>query len=112
MMFQVGDDGVVSSVNEEDLIYVDKNELDKFVESYHKLEKENEQLKKELHKLKVVNEMLSMDFSNSEHELLRENEQLKQRINSRLHFYRELYDSTKDIIAKRVVEDLEDILKE
>ena len=45
MMFQVGDDGVVSSVNEEDLIYVDKNELDQFVESYHKLEKENEQLK-------------------------------------------------------------------
>ena len=45
MMFQVGDDGVVSSVNEEDLIYVDKNELDEFIESYHKLEKENEQLK-------------------------------------------------------------------
>lgn len=44
-------------------------------------------------------------------ELFDENEQLKQRINSRLHFYRELYDSTKDIIAKRVVEDLEDILK-
>ena len=45
MMFQVGDDGVVSSINEEDLIYVDKNELDELVESYHKLEKENEQLK-------------------------------------------------------------------
>lgn len=46
MMFQVGDDGVVSSVNEEDLIYVDKNELEQFVDSYHKLEKENEQLQK------------------------------------------------------------------
>ena len=45
MMFQVGDDGVVSSVNEEDLIYVDKNELDKFIESYHQLEKENKKLK-------------------------------------------------------------------
>ena len=45
MMFQVGDDGVVSSVNEEDLVYVDKNELEQFVESYDKLEKENEKLK-------------------------------------------------------------------
>lgn len=43
--------------------------------------------------------------------LEKENTQLKQRINSRLHFYHELYDSTHDIIAKRVVEDLEDILK-
>ena len=42
--------------------------------------KENEQLKKELDKLKLVNEMLSMDFSNSEHELWRENKQLKQEI--------------------------------
>lgn len=52
MMFQVGDDGVVSSVNEEDLIYVDKNELEQFVESYYKLEKENEQLKQENKELK------------------------------------------------------------
>lgn len=44
-------------------------------------------------------------------ELEKENKQLKQRINSRLHFYRELYDSTNDDIVKRVVEDLEDILK-
>lgn len=43
---------------------------------------ENEQLKKELDKLKVVNEMLSMDFSNSEHELLKENEKLKKQLNS------------------------------
>ena len=43
----------------------------------NKLVKENEQLKKELDKLKLVNEMLSMDFANSEHELWRENEQLK-----------------------------------
>ena len=45
MMFQVGDDGVVSSVNEDDLVYVNKNELEQFVESYDKLEKENEKLK-------------------------------------------------------------------
>lgn len=55
MMFQVGDDGVVSSVNEEDLIYIDKNELEQFVESYHKLEKENEQLKSEINMLKTTN---------------------------------------------------------
>ena len=41
----------------------------------------------------------------------KENEQLKQRINSRLHFYRELYESTNDNVVKRVVEDLEDILR-
>lgn len=44
MILQLNDDGVVSSVNEEDLIYVDKNELEQLVESYHKLENENEQL--------------------------------------------------------------------
>ena len=45
------------------------------------LHDENEKLKKELHKIKVVNEMLSMDFANSEHELWEENEQLKSEIN-------------------------------
>lgn len=53
--------------------------------------------------------------SNNEYEYIAEleaeNNQLKQRINSRLHFYRELYDSTNDDIVKRVVEDLEDILR-
>ena len=41
MMLQIGDDGVVSSVDEENLIYVDKNELEQFIESYQKLEEEN-----------------------------------------------------------------------
>ncbi len=45
MMLQIGDDGVVSSVDEENLIYVDKNELEQFIESYQELEKENKQLK-------------------------------------------------------------------
>ena len=48
MMLQVGDDGVVTSVNEEELVYVDKNELEQLIENYQQLEKENEQLKKEL----------------------------------------------------------------
>ena len=62
MMFQVGDDGVVSSVNEEDLIYVDKNELEQFVDSYHQLEKENEQLKKHIESLnKILIEEHSID---------------------------------------------------
>jgi len=45
MMLELGDDGTVTSVNEEELVYVDKNELEEFVNSYHQLEKENEQLK-------------------------------------------------------------------
>ena len=45
-----------------------------------------------------------------------ENEQLKQRIKSRLHYYRELCNEFEDDgftynIVKRIVEDLEDILK-
>lgn len=44
-------------------------------------------------------------------DLSEKNEQLKQRINSRLHFYRELYESTNDNVVKRVIEDLEDILR-
>ena len=55
---------------------------DKATERIKELEKENEQLKKELDKLELVNEMLSMDFSNSEHELWRENEQLKKENNN------------------------------
>ena len=52
MMLQVGDDGVVTSVNEEELVYVDKNELEQLIENYQQLEKENEQLKKSVNNLK------------------------------------------------------------
>lgn len=45
MMLQVGDDGVVSAVNEDDLIYVDKNELDELVDRYNRLKEENEHIK-------------------------------------------------------------------
>jgi tRNA C32,U32 (ribose-2'-O)-methylase TrmJ len=44
MILQLGDDGVVSKVNEEDLIYVDKNELDELVDRYNRLKEENEQV--------------------------------------------------------------------
>ena len=47
MMLQLGDDGVVTSVNEEELVYVDKNELEQLIENYQQLEKENEQLKQQ-----------------------------------------------------------------
>ena len=53
MMLKLGDDGVVTSVNEEELVYVDKNELEQLIENYQQLEKENEQLK---HKLKSLND--------------------------------------------------------
>lgn len=62
MMFQVDDDGVVSSVNEEDLIYVDKNELEQFVGNYDKLKKENEQLKQCLNVAKNDEKQLGIDF--------------------------------------------------
>lgn len=71
--------------------------------SYKQLEKENVRLKDTLVAAKA-----SLTNFNS---LKKENEQLKQRINSRLHFYRELYESTNDDVVKRVVEDLEDILR-
>ena len=63
-------------LSKEDVI----NALNKFWVQYEYYEKENKQLKKELDKLKVVNEMLSMDFTNSEHELWKENKQLKETI--------------------------------
>ena len=47
MMLQVGDDGVVTSVNEEELVYVDKMELEQLIESYQQLEKDNKELKEE-----------------------------------------------------------------
>ena len=45
MMLQIGDDGVVSKVDVDDLIYVDKNELNELVDRYYRLKEENEQLK-------------------------------------------------------------------
>ena len=54
MMLKIGDDGVVSSIDEENLVYVDKNELEQLIENYQKLEEENEQLKKQLESCKRV----------------------------------------------------------
>ena len=47
MILQLGNDGVVSKVDEEELVYVDKNELEQFIDNYHQLEEENKQLKSE-----------------------------------------------------------------
>lgn len=52
MMLQIGDDGAVSKVDEEELIYVDKKELEELIERYTHLEEENEQLRKELKEIK------------------------------------------------------------
>ena len=52
MMLQLGDDGVVTSVNEEELVYVDKNELEQLIENYQQLEKDNKELKQSVNNLK------------------------------------------------------------
>ena len=55
-MLQLGDDGVVTSVNEEELVYVDKNELEQLIENYQQLKKENEQLKQQVQNIhKLIN---------------------------------------------------------
>lgn len=56
MMLELSDDGTVTSVNEEELVYVDKNELEELVDNYHQLEKENKELK---HQLEVCQKPLS-----------------------------------------------------
>lgn len=48
MMLQLNDNGEFTSVNEEDLVYVDKKELDELFERYEELEKENKQLKEHI----------------------------------------------------------------
>ena len=57
MMLQIGEDGVVSKVDEEELIYVDKKELEELIESYHQLEKENKELKKQVDDVTVAVEV-------------------------------------------------------
>ena len=94
MMFRLGDDGVVSSVNEEELVYVDKKELEEFIDSYQQLEKENEQLKQ------VINDYGSSDVSscmNTIFKLAKENEQLKEALREELQdngnsYYIEVFD--------------------
>ena len=68
MMLKLGDDGVVTSVNEEELVYVDKNELEQLIENYQQLEKENEQLKNHIQELqnhlkRLENENISLKKS-------------------------------------------------
>ena len=66
MMFQLGDDGVVSSVDEENLIYVDKNELDELIDKYNNLQEENEQLKSENQELKQYLSWQDMELEEME----------------------------------------------
>lgn len=90
MMFKVDDDGVVSKVDAEELIYVDKNELDELIDRYNRLEEENEQLKSKLlnieedrdyYKSKVSSlEEGYIQLQDREIRLKKENEQLKQQI--------------------------------
>ena len=68
---------------------------------------ENEELKQQVKYERQANKDILEDYT----KINKENEQLKQRINSRLHFYRGLYEETNNNIVKRVIEDLEDILR-
>jgi len=55
-MLQFDDDGTVSKVNEDDLIYVYENEFKELIDEYEQLKKENEVLK-EIIKFKCFNEI-------------------------------------------------------
>ena len=73
--------------------------------------KTTEQIDKELQGKASSWKITASEQIMEQSKLIKENEQLKQRINSRLHFYRELYESINDDVVKRVIEDLEDILR-
>ena len=73
--------------------------------------KTTEQIDKELQGKASSWKITASEQIMEQSKLIKENEQLKQRINRRLHFYRELYESTNDNVVKRVIEDLEDILR-
>ena len=63
----------------------------RFEKHNQELAEENEELKKELHKIKSVNELLSMDFANSEHALWEENKQLKLELKNLRKLVNEMY---------------------
>ena len=88
MMLQIGDDGVVSKVDAEELIYVDKNELDAFVEEYNHLKEEKEQQQKSFdglaHNWKIMYDEAKEVISNLE----KENEQLR----------KELFEAEKELL--------------
>ena len=44
MMLELGDDGVVSKVDEENLVYVDEKELEELVDRHNQLRAENDDL--------------------------------------------------------------------
>ena len=67
MMLRVGDDGVVSKVNEEDIVYIERKELEELTNEYNALVDENEQLK---------HDATVLIYSNQEYR--KENEQLRE----------------------------------
>ena len=66
MMLQIGDDGAVSKVDEEELIYVDKKELEELIERYTHLEEENEQLRKQI---QIYEQLISNSYVGEEETL-------------------------------------------
>lgn len=91
MMFTIGDEGVVSSVDEENLIYVDKNELEQFIESYQELEKENEQLKSKFEDCEFAHRTEMAHHRVIEKDLKKENEQLKKELRNLRRLANEIY---------------------
>ena len=86
MMLQLDDDGVVSKVNEDDLIYVYKNEFKELIDEYEQLKKENAKLQFELKE--CSNRKLF-----SRRVLEKKNEVLKER-------NQELYDKLQETMSK------------
>ena len=66
MLLKLGDDGVVDKMDEEDLVYVNQNDLEKLIE-------ENDQLKKDRNDMFIR----ERDAENKWREVKKENEQLK-----------------------------------
>ena len=108
------DDGVVSKVNEEELVYVDKKELEELIDRHDYLKKENEQLKqqsdnKQKHIVTLENKIVRMRkaihklewlSTHRNADLQRENGQLKQEVTR----WKKILDNHQQIVAKTLRE--------
>lgn len=108
------DDGVVSKVNEEELVYVDKKELEELIDRHDYLKKENEQLKqqsdnKQKHIVTLENKIVRMRkaihklewlSTHRNADLQRENGQLKQEVTH----WKKILDNHQQIVAKTLRE--------
>lgn len=108
------DDGVVSKVNEEELVYVDKKELEELIDRHDHLKKKNEQLKqqsdnKQKHIVTLENKIVRMRkaihklewlSTHRNADLQRENGQLKQEVTH----WKKILDNHQQMTAKTLRE--------